>query len=67
MKTLVQFISEQIEVPCTRRGRPSYRWTTGYYVVNPAGAKVYPPVLRSEAYDLARQLFGDNIRIVCAQ
>jgi hypothetical protein len=47
----------EIEVPCTRNGRPSYRWTTGYTVINPkTGAAIYPPVVRREAYALAREL-----------
>lgn len=63
MKTEVQFLRERIEVPCTIRGRPAYRWTTGYYVVDHAGSKIYPPVRRSEAYGLARDLFGRNIKV----
>lgn len=69
MKTEVILIREQIEVPTVRNGRPGYRWTTGYYVCDPAkgkplcSAKIYPPVIRREAYALARELFGANIKV----
>ena len=52
MVTTVILLREQIEVPCLRHGKPSYRWTTGYYVCDPARglpfgqAKIYPPVTR---------------------
>lgn len=62
MKTEVLFLSERIEVPYLRRGRPSYRWTNGYYVVDTNGAKIHPPVRRSEAYALAREIYGNNIK-----
>ncbi len=61
-KVEVLFLLERIEVPCTRRGRPSYRWTNGYYIVDTKGAKIYPPVPRYEAYDLARSIYGNNIK-----
>lgn len=70
MKIEVLFLRERIEVPCMRHGKPSYRWTNGYYVCDPApdkpigSAKIYPPVVRKEAYALARQLFGDNIKVI---
>lgn len=63
-KTEVKLLRERIEVPCIRHSKISYRWTNGYYVVDHAGSKIYPPVRRSEAYSLARELFGENIRVV---
>ena len=61
-KIEVLFLLERIEVPRTRRGRPSYRRTNGYYVVSPDGGKIYPPVTRHEAFDLARSIYGNNIK-----
>lgn len=59
---VVTLVRERIEVPAPirRAGRviPAYRWTEGFYVCNPAnGARLYPPVVRHEAFDLARQLY----------
>lgn len=65
----VTLLRERIEVPAPRRGRPSYRWTNGYYVCDPTKGglpvdhKIYPPVIRKEAYALARQLFGADCKI----
>lgn len=64
MKTDVLLIRERIEVGAPRNGKPGYRWTNGYYVVDKDGGKIYPPVIRREAYDLARQLYGNNIRVI---
>lgn len=67
---VVILLRERIEVPCTRCGRPAYRWTNGYYVCDPAkgqplgSAKIYPPVIRREAYTLAREIGGKNCKIV---
>jgi hypothetical protein len=53
-----------MEVACTKRGRPSYRWANAYHVVNPeSGCKLYPPVKRSEAYDMAREFGGDKVKV----
>lgn len=63
-------IRERIEVPYMKRGRPAYRWTTGYYVCDPAKgkplgeAKIYPPVIRREAYALARSIGGADCKII---
>lgn len=63
---IVWLLRERIEVPCVRDGRPGYRWTNGYYVCDPAKgqplglAKIYPPVIRSEAFALAREIAGDD-------
>lgn len=32
-----------------------YRWITGYYVINPAGEKLFPPVRRAEAIAICRR------------
>lgn len=70
MPSTVTLIPEQIEVPCMRHGKPSYRWTTGYYVCDPAkglplgSAKIYPPVIRREAYALAREIGGAGCKVV---
>ena len=45
----------RIEVGGMTRGRPSYRWTTGYYVITPEGRRQYPPARRAEAYAMARK------------
>lgn len=60
----VQLLRERIEVPCMRHGKPAYRWTSGYYVVSPTEGKIYPPVVRKEAYALARELFGADCKIL---
>ena len=70
MKTTITLIPERIEVPCIKRGKPSYRWANGYYVCDPAkglplgNAKIYPPVVRREAYALARDIAGADCKIV---
>lgn len=50
-----------IEVGTLVRRRPSYRWTTGYYVVV-NGVRTYPPERRNEAYRIARY-FGHKGRL----
>jgi hypothetical protein len=49
----------RIEVPAPRNGRPGYRWTTGYLVDG-----TYPPVMRREAYQAARLLHGERVKVV---
>jgi len=69
-KPVVVLLSERIEVPTVRHGKPAFRWTTGYYVCDPAKdkplgeAKIYPPVVRKEAYALARELGGPKCKVV---
>lgn len=66
-RPVCHLISTQIEVGT---GRPGYRWTNGYFVTNPkpgqtpADAKIYPPVVRKEAYALAREIHGANVRVI---
>lgn len=57
MRTLVME-KMRMEVPAPRNGKPGYRWTTGY-IVNGE----YPPVLRSEAYQRAREIGGAKCKI----
>lgn len=52
-----------IEVPTLRRGRPSYRWAQGYVVRIGDGPEQFPPVLRREAYRLAREAGATSITI----
>lgn len=53
-----------IEVPCLRRGRPSYRWTTGYFVRKEDGNTEHPPVRRAEAFNRAHELGATRIVVV---
>ena len=68
----VTLLREQIEVGFTRNGRPGYRWTQGYYVCDPAkgeplgNAKIYPPMIRREAYAFAREIGGAGCKVVIA-
>jgi hypothetical protein len=34
---------DRVEVPCTKHGKLSYRWTTGWHMVVD-GKKLYPPM-----------------------
>jgi hypothetical protein len=55
----------QIEVPAPRNGWPGYRWTTGYYVVDPnTGNEIHPPIGRFEAYRMARELGATRVRVI---
>jgi len=55
----------RIEVPAPRNSQPGYRWTTGYYVTDPAtGNELHPPALRREAYRLARSLGATSFQVV---
>lgn len=48
--TTVTLRRTRIEVGAPRNGKPSYRWTTGYYVTDPnTGNEIHPPVRRAEA------------------
>lgn len=38
-----------VEVGSPRNGRPAYRWTTRYVLVQPDGAQVFPPMTKREA------------------
>lgn len=61
---VVTLLRERIEVPALRRGRPGYRWTQGYYVVDPRNGAIHTPVIRKEAYALARELYGEDCVIL---
>ena len=61
---VVVLLRERIEVPHVRNGRPGYRWTEGYYVVDHLRGTIHTPVRRNEAFDLARQLFGADCKII---
>lgn len=54
----------RIEVPCLKRGRPSYRWTQGYIVRVGDGPEMFPPVLRREAYCMAREAGATSVTII---
>lgn len=53
-----------LEVPAPRRGRPGYRWAQGYVVRIDDGPEQFPPVLRREAYRLAREAGATSITII---
>ena len=38
-----------IERPCVRNGRPSFKWVRGYYLKNEQGHRLYPSVTKKEA------------------
>ena len=59
----IQLLREIIEVPCIKHGKPAYRWTNGYYVVDSEGSKIYPPVIRREALALARDIAGGKCKV----
>lgn len=64
----VKLIQTRIEVGAPRNGKPGYRWTTGYYVVNPeTERREHPPIRRKEAYARARELGGKGCRIELRQ
>lgn len=44
----------RLEVGCTRKGRPSYRWTTGYQAAL-ANGQTSQAVTRAGAYHMAKQ------------
>ncbi len=67
IRKTVTLIPTQIEVGCTRRGRPSYRWAPGYWVADPTSNRLlYPPVPRREAYALAREI-APGCRVVIGE
>lgn len=53
--TPVKVSTQMIEVACKDwRGRPTYRWTTGYCVHLPNG-NVVAPMRRRDLYEYARE------------
>jgi hypothetical protein len=53
-----------LEVPAPRNGRPGYRWAQGYVVQVGDGPEMFPPVLRREAYRVARAAGATSINII---
>lgn len=53
-----------IEVPAPRCGRPGYRWAQGYIVRIGDGPEQFPPVLRREAYRMAREAGATSIKVI---
>lgn len=53
----------RIEVGAQRNGRPSYRWTTGYFVRIGDGPEMHPPVRRREAYQMARDAGATRVTV----
>ncbi len=51
------------EVPCTVRGRPSYRWAPRYAVEVRRLVFEYPAVTRAEAYARAREIAGPKAKV----
>jgi hypothetical protein len=49
MKPQARLRPVKLEVPCTRRGRPSFKWVHGYQVVTPEGAELLPYMRMMEA------------------
>lgn len=55
----------RMEVSAPRRGRPGYRWTNGYLVIDPnTGNEIHPPARLNEARELARKVAQGPCRIV---
>lgn len=54
----------RIEVPAPRHGRPGYRWAQGYVVRIGNGPEMFPPVLRAEAYRMAREAGATSVSII---
>jgi len=52
------------EVPCTRRGRPSYKWVDAVYVIQD-GVKLYPPMRIREAQNFI-QTAKANARLMAS-
>ncbi|MBT2325512.1 hypothetical protein J7E62_24570 [Variovorax paradoxus] len=63
-ETTVYLTKTGLEVPCTRRGRLSYRWTTGYFVRKDGGNTEYPPLRRAEAFNRAYELGATRVVVV---
>lgn len=59
LPAVVTLTRTRIEVGAPRNGKPGYRWATGY-IVNGE----YPPVLRPEAYNRAREIGGTDAIII---
>lgn len=54
----------QMEVPCTKRGRPSYKWVVGYLVQEPTtGHWIYPPVRYREMVKMCRDMGHATIEL----
>ena len=54
-----RFTPCRMEVPYVKRGKPGYRWTSGYLVDG-----TYPPLQRRDAYAAARLMHGDNVKVI---
>jgi len=46
----------RIEVGCTRRGRPSYRWVQGWQVFDPTTGRWSVEMRRKDAIAMAKQI-----------
>jgi hypothetical protein len=44
----------RIEIPCSKKGRPSYKWVDSLYVIQD-GVKLYPPMRTREAWKFIRE------------
>lgn len=51
----------RIEVPCLKRGRPSYKWVDALYIIQ-GGVKLYPPlrIMEAKRFIRATKLAGDQ-------
>lgn len=47
----------RMEIPQTKRGKPSYQWVDAYYIVS-HGSKQYPPLRVREAMKTFREMTG---------
>lgn len=62
-KITIEMRTMEHEVACIKHGRPSYRWAIGYLVPTPEG-ELFPPVGRSEAFSIAREIYGQSVKIL---
>lgn len=45
-------------------GEPGYKWVTGFHIITPDGAKLYPPVRRAEAIAICKREGWDHSAII---